>query len=240
VPRSGPTPWAAREDLNDTQPIGIGDRWSSRRARPQRPRRRPADQERAGQPGPWAQPQAAPGWRPLPAAGREPGQPVPPTGPASGPAPRRGHHLMFWVFTLLVAVGIGATAVLGPWAEPLNLSPQGTTLGVIVASLVAWVLLSALLRLAGIVAFVLTPLLYLAGNVPELRRLPFDLPVVSGTQTVLAMSLGLVSWLAGHWFHYARKGWWRSRAAGALLGSVPGVESTTRRPAQPHDYHGAG
>jgi hypothetical protein len=144
---------------------------------------------------------------------------------------------MFWVFTLLVAVGIGATAVLGPWAAPLNLSPQGATLGVIVASLVAWVLLSALLRLAGIVAFVLTPLLYLAGNVPELRRLPFDLPSVSGTETLLAMTLGLVSWLAGHWFHYARKGWWRSRAAGALLGAIPGVESTARRPGRPYDDH---
>jgi hypothetical protein len=208
-----------RRDVGDTQPIGVGDRWSRRRPEP---RRAPA-RDRG-----WGRADAA-GWRPLPQAGREPVPAGPPPGPAPGPTPRaarrRGQHLLVWVFTLLVALGIGAAAVLGPWAAPLNLSPQATALGVVVASLVAWVLLSALLRIAGILAFVLTPLLYLATSVPELRRLPVDLPSLTGAETLLAMTLGVVSWLAGHWFFYARKGWWRSRVAGAILGTIPGLES---------------
>lgn len=253
VPDPGATPpLGHRDDLTDTQPIDLRGRhaWERRRPQPQPPPAQPApaprrrggrwrsqppgwdrqpDAWRQPEPPPgwdqagpgWQQPPAAPGWGPLPPAGRSPGQ--------HGGA-RRRQSLLVWVFTVMVALGMGATAVLGPWAEPLGLTPQASALLVIVVSLVAWVLLSAALRLVGIVAFVLTPLLFLAGSVPELRRLPVELPRIGGAATLLAMTLGITCWLAGHWFFYARKGWWRSRVAGAVLGAIPGVEETRGQP----------
>jgi hypothetical protein len=239
--------------LTDTQPINLEPAWRRRAPRqpPASARWRSRQQPPAGwsqQAGGWdrpdqpygaagwesaapsrQQPAGASDWGPLPEAGRAPeGQAG---GQAAGRGSRtRGQHLMVWAFTLLVALGLGATAVLGPWAEPLQLSGQASTLAVVVASLLAWALLSVLLRLAGIIAFVLTPLLLLAGSVPELQGLPVDIPRPSGAVTVIAMALGLSSWLAGHWYFYARKGWWRSRVAGAILSNIPGLENTRRPP----------
>jgi hypothetical protein len=237
--------------LADTQPINLDTGWHRRMAqRPHAPapdwsRQRPpagwghaGGWDQPGQPhdtagwesGPpiWQQPAARAELRPLPEAGRIPGE------AEVQEAPRRsrtgGQHLLVWVFTLLLALGLGVTVVLGPWAEPLELSGQASALLIVVVSLLAWTLLSLLLRIAGVIAFVFTPLLFLAGSVPELQRLPVTIPQVTASATVMAVALGLSSWLAGHWFFYARKGWWRSRLARAILSNIPGVDDARDRP----------